>query len=382
MSSTADNGDTAVPVVPVSQSERNQRCDNAAELMRSLSIDSLFLAGGPNLKYFSGLRSGYSDRISGCLITADGRKTFLCPKFEYYRMKEVYPPDARVVLWEENENPFLTLHKSVQNESAKFNRFALDCDAPFWVLDLAKASFPDADIVNSLPVTMGCRMIKSPLEIARMQKANACTLTAVNQVLGQVYKGMTTGQFNTMLKKVYSDMGVTGSGLIVFGTATASPHGLPSPQSLARGDVIIADSGCMVEEYVSDISRTVVFGQPSPLQQKIWQTLRDAQLAVLDAAQPGVPCQDLDRVARRIVEQAGFGDGYSVFMHRLGHGIGTGGHEWPFLVDGNPLPLQSGMCFSNEPGIYLPDKFGIRLEDCFTITDSGSHSFTGLSSGL
>ena len=342
-----------MPVVPVSESERDQRCDSAVELMRSLSIDSLFIGGGPSLRYFTGLRSYYSDRISGCLITDSGQKIFLCPKFEYYRMKEVYPADARVVLWEENENPFLILQKAIQNDGSKFTRFALDCDAPFWVLDLAKASMPDSNIISSRPVSMGSRMIKSPLELARIQKANACTISAINQVFGRVYEGMTTVQFNGMLKDIYSEMGVRGDGLILFGAATASSHGLPNPQTLAAGDVILADSGCMVEEYASDISRTIVFGTPSPLQQKIWQTLKDAQRAVLDAARPCVQCQELDRIARGIVEKAGFGDGYAGFMHRLGHGIGITGHEWPFLVDGNTLPFNPACVFqTNRVSIF------------------------------
>ena len=150
------------------------------------------------------------------------------------------------------------------------------------------------------------------------------------------------------------------------------------PRTLQAGDAIIVDGGCGVEGYRSDITRTVVCGRPSDKQRRVWDVVRKAQAAALEAARPGATCESVDAAARKVVDEAGFGPGYKHFAHRLGHGIGMEVHEYPYFVKGNTLKLEPGMTFSNEPGIYIYGEFGIRIEDCMVITENGARHLGGL----
>jgi len=236
-----------------------------------------------------------------------------------------------------------------------------------------------AELVSATPVTTGCRMIKSPAEIALMQRANDITLKAIEAALKTMTEGMTQGELEARLEAATDALGGTYQGAIVsFGASTAFPHGSRMPQSLRDGDVVLIDAGCTVEGYSSDITRTTVFGRPTPRQRDVWEIEKRAQTAALAAAQPGATCESVDAAARKVITDAGFGPDYRLpgLPHRTGHGIGLDGHEWTNFVRGNTTRIQPGMCFSDEPTIVIYGEFGIRLEDCLYITENGPVLFT------
>jgi Xaa-Pro dipeptidase len=236
---------------------------------------------------------------------------------------------------------------------------------------------PAARISSATPVTAGCRMIKDAHEIAILQRACEITVRAHRAVLASVRAGMTQAQAAALCREAHRRLGVPGGALVLFGADAAHPHGTSKPKPLARGDVVLVDGGGTLHGYQSDITRTLVFGAPpTARQRRIWQAVRRAQDAAFRAARPGVECQELDRVARAAIEEAGFGREYERFTHRLGHGLGLDGHEWTYIVRGNKTRLAPGMCFSNEPGIYIPGEIGVRHEDIVVITEDGARNLT------
>jgi len=234
-------------------------------------------------------------------------------------------------------------------------------------------------------VTVGCRMIKSPAELALLQKANEITLAAMKAAFATMKEGMTQDELGANVSAAYRALGVPNHRATPqFGEYSAYPHGSKTPQKLKEGDVVLLDDGITLEGYVSDITRTTVFGKPTARQRQVWDLEKRAQQAALAAAKVGVPCEAIDAAARKVITDAGFGPGYKVpgLPHRTGHGIGMDGHEAPNLVRGNTLPLAPGMCFSDEPMIAIYGEFGIRLEDCWHMTENGPVTFTPLSPSI
>ena len=227
-------------------------------------------------------------------------------------------------------------------------------------------------------MTVGCRVIKSPAEIALMQRANDITIAAYKAAFATLREGMTNRDLSANIAAAYQALGAPGNAMVIYGKYTAFPHGSIQPQALREGDMVLVDDGCTVDGYQSDITRTTVFGKPTARQREIWDLERKAQDAALAAARPGAPCESVDAAARKVITDAGFGPGYKVpgLPHRTGHGIGLDGHEWTYLVKGNKTRMQPGMCFSNEPTIAIYGEFGVRLEDCMYITESGARMFT------
>jgi Xaa-Pro dipeptidase len=219
-------------------------------------------------------------------------------------------------------------------------------------------------------------VIKSPAEIALMQRANDITLAAYQAAVATLREGMTQFEFAANCAAAFRALAVQGGAGVQFGEYSAFPHGSSEPQKLKEGDIVMVDGGCGVEGYRSDITRTLVFGKPSQRQRDLWELERKAQDAALAAAKPGVACEKVDEAARKVIIEGGFGPDYEHFTHRVGHGIGLDGHEWTYLVRGNETPLEPGMCFSDEPGIYIHGEFGVRLEDCMYITEDGAKLFT------
>jgi Xaa-Pro dipeptidase len=237
---------------------------------------------------------------------------------------------------------------------------------------------PAIDYVSATPVTAGCRMIKSPAELALMQRANDITIEAYKAVVATLHEGMTPGEFGRNCAAAHQALGARGSASVNFGEYSAFPHGSRQPQKLKEGDIVLFDGGCSVEDYRSDISRTIVFGAPSDRQREIWNLERKAQDAGFAAAKPGQTCESVDEAARKVLTDAGFGPDYKIpgLPHRTGHGIGMDVHEWTNFVRGNKTILQPGMCFSDEPMIAIYGEFGVRLEDCLYITEDGARFFT------
>jgi Xaa-Pro dipeptidase len=232
-------------------------------------------------------------------------------------------------------------------------------------------------VVSATPVTAGCRVIKDAHELALMRRANEITVRAHRAVFQSLREGMTQSEVSALSAEAHRRLGMKGGSLVLFGPDAAFPHGTTKPRPLQKGDVVLIDGGGRLFGYCSDITRTGVFGAPpTDRQRRVWDVVRRAQQAAFEAAKPGVEAQSVDAAARRVVEEAGFGPDYKYFTHRVGHGIGMDGHEWTYLVRGNTATLRPGMCFSDEPGIYIPGEMGIRHEDIIFITDMGASSFT------
>jgi Xaa-Pro dipeptidase len=360
---------------PISDEERLGRIEKAQRLMAENGIDAMFLDSGTSMFYYTGVRWGQSERMFAALIPASGELAWVCPAFEEERARELIRFGDDVRTWEEHESPYERVAQVLSDRGFRQGTIGVEERCRFFLYDgvrkVTRAQFVSAD-----PVTIGCRVIKSDNELALMQRANNITIEAYRAAFQTVYEGMPREELSANIAAAHSALGASGRGGGQFGQASAFPHGSSQPQFLQEGDIILVDGGCGVDGYRSDISRTFVFGEPTQRQRDVWDVEKQAQTAALEAAQVGVPCEDVDAAARAVITGAGFGEGYENFFHRVGHGIGLDGHEWINLVRGNTTPLAPGMCFSNEPGIYIYGEFGVRLEDCMYITEEGGRLFT------
>jgi Xaa-Pro dipeptidase len=366
------------PVAPISAAERDARVENARRLMREQRIDAMFLESGSSLFYYTGVRWGLSERPFGAVIPARGSVTWISPAFEEQRARELTGAGAEIRLWEEDEDPCALIAGVLRDHGAGTGRVGIDERVRFFIVDGLRAA-SRVELVSATPVTAGCRTIKSPAEIALMQRANDITLRAIGAALQTLHEGMTQNDLESRVGAATTALGGRYDGALVsFGAATAFPHGSRELQRLRAGDFVLIDAGCTIDGYTSDITRTMVFGTPTPRQREIWDLEKRAQTAALKAAQPGATCHDVDAAARKVITDAGFGPGYRLpgLPHRTGHGIGIDGHEWTNFVRGNMTRLRPGMCFSDEPTIVIDGEFGVRLEDCLYITESGPVLFT------
>ena len=365
-------------VVPISDGERWDRIDKAQRLMTDAGIGAMFIEPGTSSFYFTGMRTWISERMIALVIPAKGELAWVCPKFEEDRMKELIKFGKDIRTWEEDESPFKVVAGIFRDRGIRSGKIGIEERVRYFLLDGIRNEAGEYDYVSAVPVTAGCRMYKSPAEIALMQRANDITIVAYKATTATLKEGMTPADFESNCRSAFRALGVSGGADANFGTATASSHGSVLPQRLKDGDVVLMDGGCSVEGYQSDISRTVVFGKPTQRQRDIWNLARRAQDAGYAAAKVGVPCESVDAAARKVIVDSGFGPGFKVpgLPHRTGHGIGLDGHEWTYLVPGNKTPLQPGMCFSDEPTVSIPGEFGVRHEYCMYIADERARFFT------
>ncbi len=381
--------------VPIQLSEREQRVERARALLRSNKADALIITTGSSLTYFTGLRWGQSDRFFAWVLPVKGNPFLVCPAFEEARLRErtdavpsVLPSAAktRIHAWNEDEDPYKLLAKALRDAGIATGKLAIEERTQFSFSDAIAHASPALSIVSGNPVTYGCRGIKSPAELALMQLANSVTLSVYKAFYESAHPGMSNKEGADLISAGFSRCGFRGAVMCQADAFTALPHGSLQTQMFKEGSLVLLDDGCAVEGYVSDITRMFIVGKPSgpkfDKQRKVFDIVHAAQAAALAKARPGVPCQSIDAAARAVITDAGYGPGYKYFAHRLGHGIGLDGHEWPYLVGGNPLPLAPGMCFSDEPGIYIPGEFGMRLEDCWHVTEDGGKMFTPPSPSL
>lgn len=368
-------------VAPIGLAEYQARINQACILMHQQGIAAIYLNAGSSLLYFTGTRWYASERLVGALLTAEGELRYIAPVFEIATLSEYQQVKAEVVGWEEDESPYqlllATLHRLGVAADAKVG---LDESSAFFIVDALQQLAPAQRFINAASVTAACRRQKSAAEIAIMQRAMDMTL-AVHQAAAQILRpGISTLEVEAFIDEAHRRVGASGSYfcIVLFGEATAYPHGVKDPQVLQEGDMVLIDTGCRLLDYVSDITRSYVFGEPTSRQRAIWQLEKQAQAAAFAAAQPGVPCGAVDDAARAVLGAAGLGPDYKLpgLPHRTGHGIGLDIHEWPYLVRGNHTPLAEGMCFSNEPMICIPGEFGVRLEDHFYMTANGPRWFT------
>lgn len=373
---------------PITAAERLERIERARRLLERHQLDALLLAEGSSLYYYTGISWWGSERLFAAVIPVRGAPFYVCPAFEEGRAREQLERgtgtrDADVRTWAEDESPYARVAAGLSDRGISTGRLGVEENVRYVFTAGVAAAAPHVSLESGTPVTAGCRMIKSPAEIALMRLANEVTLAAYEATWRSLKPGMTGEEISEVSRRAHEALGFEGAAdLVLIGDAAAFPHGTVVPHRLAEGSLVLMDGGCKVEGYQSDISRTFVYGRPTERMQHVFRTVRAAQDAALAAARPGVACEAVDAAARGVVEAAGFGSGYTRFTHRLGHGIGLDGHEWPYLVRGNRTPLAAGITTSNEPGIYLPGEFGVRLEDDMLVTESGAVLFTPQSPSL
>jgi Xaa-Pro dipeptidase len=375
---------------PITREERHERQEHARKLMSENAIDAIVLMAGTSLQYFSGIRWWGGERTFALVLPAKGAAFYVCPAFEEGRAHEQIgnapdggQPDLRV--WQEDESPYRLIAQGLKERGIAGGKIGIEETVRFVFADgIAKAA-PQVTIASATPVTAGCRMIKSAHEVALMRLAAQVTLAAYEAVYRALRPGMTQGDASGLIDAAYRQLGFPGDASIMVDEYTAYPHGSTTPQVIREGSIVMIDDGCTVEGYQSDITRTFVVGKASGAavdkmksdkMKKVFDTVLGAQSAALAAARPGAECGSVDAAARKVVTGGGYGPDYKYFTHRLGHGMGMDGHEWPYLVRGNTTKLQTNMTTSNEPGIYIRGEFGIRIEDDMHITENGAELFT------
>jgi len=366
---------------PISVTERHDRIARAQQLMQQNKLDAICMIGGTSLAYFTGIRWGISERLFTMVLPQKGKAFYVSPAFEEDRAREQISqaPDGdscQVLTWQEDESPYALVAKGLQDAGIKTGRIGIEERTTFVFAEGIGKANPSAQIASATPVTAGCRMIKSTAELALMRLAAEVSLAAYEAAWKSIQIGMTQNQFGALVAAAHRQLGFAGEASIQAGEYSALPHGSRTPQIIREGTVLLMDGGCNVEGYQSDISRTFVIGKATDKMKHVFDIVHRAQTTAVKTARPGLPAGDVDAAARKVIVDAGYGPGYKYFTHRVGHGMGMDGHEWPYLVKNNPLPLEADMTFSDEPGIYIRGEFGVRLEDDMHITENGAELFT------
>ena len=362
---------------PLADQDYLERQEKVRGRMAAQGVDALWIEGGTNLGYFFDVSWWTSERVFGVLLPASGDPVWICPGFEAPRAAEVIRFGDDIRTWEEHESPYRLIRDVLTSPSTPARKLAVGPNVRNFVVEGIRKETA-LELVDGSGLIDRCRGIKTEKELAYMDLANRITKKAYRWAFAQVEAGMTSRDLQALISTGHENLGTNGGGWPLFGPLSAFPHGSRQEYHLKEGDVILVDGGCTVEGYRSDVTRTIVFGEPNDNQRKVFDIVKRAQDAAMAKVRPGIPAGEVDRAARMVVEEAGYGPGYAHFVHRLGHGIGLDWHEWPYLVKDNPLPLEPGMTMSNEPGIYLYDEFGLRIEDCFVVTEDGGRYLGGM----
>lgn len=373
--------------VPITVDERRARVERARELMVQNKLQAIAITTGSSLTYYSAVRWWTSERLFAMVLPAKGKEFFVCPAFEEGRAQEQlalgpFGSDVDIRIWQEDEDPYQRVAQGLSDVGLTSGVLGIEEKTPFVFSDGIAVHVPTMQIASATPVTAGCRMIKSDHEISLMRLASKVSITAYEAAYHALKVGMTQQEFESLVEAAHTQLGFHGGADVQVGAHSAAPHGSIEPQKIAEGTIVMMDGGCSVEGYASDITRTFVLGKANTKMQQIFEIVYRAQSAALATARPGVACEAVDAAARKVVIDAGYGPGFKYFTHRLGHGMGLDGHEWPYLVPGNATPLRANMTFSDEPGIYLPGEFGVRIEDDMHITAEGAELLTPRSPSL
>jgi Xaa-Pro dipeptidase len=373
-------------VVPITLQEREARIEKAQRLLTEQKIEVLILDAGTSLQYFTGISWWPSERTMVAIIPAKGDVRYVCPGFEESRLRELIKIGKEVYAWQEDESPYKQIAVALKDAGIQSGNIGIEERLRFFILDGVRKEASHLNYTSGDPVTMPCRMIKSAAELALMKKAADITSAAIKIGISQLQGGMTQGELSEIIDGAQSKLGGHPDfSLTLFGESSAFPHGSIKPRTLKKGDIVLIDCGCSVENYSSDITRTIVFGaEPGKRRLEIWNLEQRSQAAGFNAAKIGAACEEVDAAARKVITDAGFGPGYKLpgLPHRTGHGIGMDVHEWGNMVKGNKQILQPGMCFSVEPTISIPGEFGVRLEDCVYMTEQGPKWFSQTSKSI
>ncbi len=364
---------------PIGREERAARLARAQALMKANGIGAVLIEPGASLLYFTGVRWGRSERLTAAVIPVEGDPIIVTPFFEEPSVRESLGIPAEIRVWQEHEDPFAVVAGFLREKKLLGRPLGIEETARFFAVDGMWRALAGVKIVSANPVVRGCRMFKTAAEIALMQKAADVTLAAYRWTYPRIEAGMTPADIAALMSAATVKLGgQVAFNLILLGEASAYPHGTGKPQRVVKGEVVLMDCGARVHGYESDISRTFVHGEASAEQRKVWEHVRAGQQRAFAAAQLGVPAGRVDDAVRGWYATLGYGPDYKLpgLSHRTGHGIGMDGHEPINLVRGEATKLAPGMCFSNEPGLYLPGKFGVRLEDCFHMTEAGPKWFS------
>jgi Xaa-Pro dipeptidase len=370
---------------PISADERRARIAKVQALMAQQKIAALLLEPGSSLDYFTGIQWHRSERTTAAIVPASGEILVVTPAFEEPSVRETLQVGGDVRPWNEHESPFARIVQGLKDRGINSGVIAAESTIRFFILAGIQQVSGAYQIIPADALVRACRLIKSPAELALMQSANDVTIAALKFVHAQAKRGMSGGDLLAMMNQATIALGGSPEfSLVLLNEASAFPHGSVKPQEIREGSTVLMDCGCAVHGYQSDISRTWVHGEASARQRKVWNTVKRGQEIALETAKIDVPVGSIDDTVRRYYESQGWGPGYKLpgLSHRTGHGIGMDGHEPAYLVHGDATPLQAGMCFSDEPGLYIPGEFGIRLEDCWFMSASGPKLFTPLAKSL
>ena len=365
-------------VVPITRDEYLARIARAQRLMRDNGLSALLIEPGASLVYFTGVQWWRSERLTAAILPVEGEPAIVTPHFEEPSVRESLKIPAEIRVWNEHDDPLRNVAGFLRDRRLA-GPVGIEETVRFFAVDGLRQAMPGVEIRPGAPVVRGCRMIKTAPELALMQKAADITIAAYRHTAPRIQRGMTPADIAAIMNGATASLGGTpGFALILLGEASAYPHGSGQPQQVRDGEVVLMDCGCTVEGYQSDISRTFVFGEANAEQRRVWDHMHRGQEIAFAAARVGRPAGSVDDAVRAQYERWGYGPGYRLpgLSHRTGHGIGLDGHEPVNLVHGETTRLAPGMCFSNEPGIYLPGRFGIRLEDCFHMTEAGPRYFS------
>jgi len=366
-------------VVPIPVAEREERIERARRLMREQGIDAILIEPGATLVYFTGVEWRRSERLTAAILFAKGDAVIVTPFFEEPSVRETLAIPAEVRVWQEDESPIALIADALKARGITQGKIGIEETVRFFASDGLARLAPGLRMVSANPVVRGCRMVKTASEIALMTKATDVTIAAYRWVWPRIKIGMTPQEIGALMNAATVKLGgIPEFSLVLLGEAAAYPHGSHKPQRVREGEVVLMDCGCAVQGYQSDVSRTFVAGKPSADVRQIWNLVRDGQQIAFRTARIGTPAGHVDDAVRTFYEKQGFGPRYRLpgLSHRTGHGIGLDGHEPVNLVHGEATLLQPGMCFSDEPGLYLPGRFGVRLEDCFHMTENGPAWFS------
>jgi Xaa-Pro dipeptidase len=363
---------------PITKEDFQARLAKLQENLGSRKLGGLFLEPSENLYYFMGWRFGRSERLAAVFIPAAGKPVVFGPAFEESRLREAGGAD-KIYVWREHESPYAVFAKIIGEYGLRTGTMAIEPTTRYFVTEGLAQALPQMKFVNGDVICNAQRMIKTAKEIALLRLSNDATEACIRQTWTQIKSGMSEREVARLLQQNYAALGLAGGGLIQFGPSSAIPHGGASPRSLQPNDVVLMDCGTRVQSYTSDVTRTTIFGTPSPRHEEIWRLVHQAQSSGIAAAKPGVTCESVDAAARKVIEEAGYG---KYFVHRLGHGIGLEGHEAPYFAGNNTTILQPGMTLTVEPGIYIQGEFGVRLEDDIVITENGCELLTVRMEGI
>jgi Xaa-Pro dipeptidase len=370
---------------PISAEERRARLTKVQTLMQERKWAALLVEPGSTLDYFTGVKWPRSERITLAVIPARGEVVVVTPAFEEPSVRETLQVGGDVRPWDEHESPYVRIIQCLKDRGAAAGVVAVESTVRFFIIDGLRRSSSAYSFVSADPIVRACRLLKSPAELALMQFANSVTIEALRSVHANVERGMSSADIAALMDRTTGALGGAPEfSLVLLNEASAFPHGSIQLQTVRDGSIVLMDCGCTVHGYQSDISRTWVVGEPTARQRKVWDTVKRGQEIALETAKIGVPTGTIDDAVRAYYEREGWGPGYKLpgLSHRTGHGIGLDGHEPAYLVHGDATPLQAGMCFSDEPGIYIPGEFGVRLEDCWSMSASGPKLFTPLAKSL